>query len=221
MPKTEEYIEGLEDIVRKMMNPLKNIRFDVVIKALTGFDVLEFNRKDAIHQRLLANICTAADDAAEKVLADGGIKKARPNEVGNAIEAFIKTGLINVGYKDVDTPSGKSGKKKSQGYPDIEFTAEGNAVYLEVKSYGVGKGGGSMRSFYFSPSDDFKVSKNALHLLIAFEITRKADASFVTGWKIITVDNLLVDVKYEFNSNNPRLYTEHSVLAERKINLDL
>ncbi len=56
-----------------------------------------------------------------------------------------------------------------------------------------------------------------MHLLIAFEITRKADASFVTGWKIITVDNLLVDVKYEFNSNNPRLYTEHS--TEKKIPL--
>lgn len=220
MAKTEQYIEGLEDIVRKMLNPIKNIRFDVVIKALTGFEVLEFKRNDSNHKKLLANICTAADDAATKILANGGIDKARPNEVGNAVEAFVKTGLLNVGYKDVDTPSGKSGKKKSQGYPDIEFTAKGSAVYLEVKSYGVGKGGGSMRSFYFSPSDDFKVSKNALHLLIAFEITRKNSKSFVTGWKIITVDNLLVDVKYEFNSNNSRLYTEHSLLAEKKIPLD-
>lgn len=220
MSKSEDYIEGLEDIVRKMMNPLKNIRFDVVIKALTGFDVLVFNRDDSKHKTLLRNICTAADDAAAKVLDSGGISKARPNEVGNAIESYIKAGLNQIGYHDVDTPTGKSGKKKSQGYPDLEFTADGTAVYLEVKSYGVGKGGGSMRSFYFSPSDDFKVSKNALHLLIAFEITRKGSASFVSGWKIITVDSLMVDVKYEFNSNNPRLYNEHSLLAAKQIQVD-
>ncbi len=77
-----------------------------------------------------------------------------------------------------------------------------------------------MRSFYLSPSDDFKVSKDALHLLIAFEITLKNQASFVSGWKIITVDRLLVDVKYEFNSNNPRLYTKESLLAEKMIAID-
>jgi len=74
----------------------------------------------------------------------------------------------------------------------------------------------TLRSFYLSPSDDFKVNKDALHLLIAFEAVKEKDSYFVSGWKIVTVDKLLVDVKYEFNSDNKRLYAEHAVLSENK-----
>jgi len=36
-------------------------------------------------------------------------------------------------------------------------------------------------------------------------------------WKILSVENLLVDVKYEFNSDNLRLYGEELTLAKGSI----
>lgn len=109
----------------------------------------------------------------------------------------------------------KAVKANSAGYPDREFTDNKRVVYLEVKSFAkTDKPKSTLRSFYLSPSDDFKVNKDALHLLIAFEVIKEKDSYFVSGWKIVTVDKLLVDVKYEFNSDNKRLYEEHAILIE-------
>lgn len=133
------------------------------------------------------------------------------------MEPFIEDSLKKVGYKDTGSPKGKSGKGKSAGYPDREFTDNGRTVYLEVKSFAkTTKPKSTLRSFYLSPSDDFKVNKDALHLLIAFEVIKDKDSYFVSGWRIVTVDRLLVDVKYEFNSDNKRLYDEGAILTENK-----
>lgn len=37
------------------------------------------------------------------------------------------------------------------------------------------------------------------------------------SWKILTLENLEVDVKYEFNSDNARMYVPNLILAEGKI----
>lgn len=34
------------------------------------------------------------------------------------------------------------------------------------------------------------------------------------GWKILSIEDLNVDVKYEFNSDNRRLYKPELILAE-------
>ncbi len=216
MPKKDDYIEELEDVIRRMLTPFKNIRFGVVIKALTGHEVVEFDRKSAKHAQLLKKLCKAAEIASVAVTAAGGIHRPRPNEVGNDLEAYVENALKAVGYSDVCKPTGKSGKGKTVGYPDREFTADGTTVYLEVKSYAEASLDSTMRSFYFSPSQDFKVNKSGLHLVIAFEVLRKADVFFVGGWKILTVDQLMVDVKYEFNSDNRRLYANNAILASKK-----
>jgi hypothetical protein len=213
----EKYIKGLENVIRQMLTPIRNIPFDIVIRAMTGFKVIVFDKNKKEDKKLLQNLSKAAKIAAQKVAKTGGIKRPRPNEVGNDLEPFIEIALKEVGYADAGKPRGKSGKGKSAGYPDREFTDNGRTVYLEVKSYASETNSKStLRSFYLSPSDDFKVNKDALHLLIAFEAVKDNDFYFVSGWKIVTVDKLLVDVKYEFNSDNKRLYKENAVLTEGK-----
>jgi hypothetical protein len=214
MSENEEYVRQLEAAIGQMLKPLKNIPFGLVIKSMTGFEVLQFNRDTQEDKDLLKKIYQAAEITAREIAEMGGIKRPRPNEVGNDLEPFMEKALKSIGYADTGTPKGKSGKGKAVGYPDREFTDNGRTVYLELKSYAKETIGSTMRSFYLSPSDDFKVNKAALHLLIAFEIVREATAFFVAGWKIITVDKLLVDVKYEFNSDNKRLYASHAILAE-------
>ncbi len=214
MSENEEYVTQLEAAIGQMLKPLKNIPFGLVIKSMTGFEVLQFDRDRQEDKDLLQKISQAAEIAAREVAKMEGIIRPRPNEVGNDLEPFMERALKSIGYADTGTPKGKSGKGKAVGYPDREFTDNGRTVYLELKSYAKETVDSTMRSFYLSPSDDFKVSKSGLHLLIAFEIVREEKAFFVAGWKIITVDKLLVDVKYEFNTNNKRLYASHAILAE-------
>ena len=39
----------------------------------------------------------------------------------------------------------------------------------------------------------------------------------VRSWKILSAEKMLVDVKYEFNSDNARMYGKDLLLAEGKI----
>lgn len=219
MQSQDEYISQLENVIGQMLRPLRNIPFSVVIKAITGKIVLKFDRSSPIDIALLENLKNAARNVASVVAADGGIIRPRPNEVGNDLEAFVERALKDVGYPDVCSPTGASGRGRSVGYPDRVFKDNNRIVYIEVKSYSAATANTSMRSFYFSPSKDFKVTDDGLHIMMAFEMLRTGNQYFVAGWKIVTAENLLVDVKYEFNSDNSRLYLSDAVLAEEKFDL--
>jgi len=144
--------------------------------------------------------------------------------VGNDIENYVRNALNSVGLK-ADVPVGPSGHKKATGYPDILFWYNGNPYYLECKTYNIENIGTTQRSFYFSPSDEFKVIYEAPYFILSFEI-------YVAGekgnkhiykckhYKILSIESLLLDVKYEFNSDNKRMYSGKdgtSILAEGKI----
>lgn len=110
---------------------------------------------------------------------------------------------------------------RSTGYPDILLSDElDRPTYLECKVYGEGAAPTTMRSFYLSPSDEFKVCHDARHLLLAFGVERVSiggtiDSEYrLRSFKLIDLHGLLCDVKYEFNSDNRRLYAAEMVLAE-------
>jgi hypothetical protein len=131
----------------------------------------------------------------------------------------VKNALNSIGYRS-GTPLTSAGHKKTVGYPDLEFIDEYQRVnYLECKTYNIQNINTTMRSFYLSPSDDFKITKDAHHLIISFEIiedNRVGDFTLYKcrGWKILSAEKLLVNVKYEFNSDNAKLYQKDLILAE-------
>ncbi|PIP54789.1 MAG: hypothetical protein COX07_03425 [Bacteroidetes bacterium CG23_combo_of_CG06-09_8_20_14_all_32_9] len=120
-------------------------------------------------------------------------------------------------------PSTKDGKKKSTRYLDIEFTDEFDQInYLECKTFNIKNVDTTQRSFYLSPSEDFKVTANAHHFAICYEINvvgRKGKNNIYkcNSWKILNLEALQLDVKYEFNSDNAGMYNEKLILAEGKI----
>ena len=77
-----------------------------------------------------------------------------------------------------------------------------------------------MRSFYLSPSEAFKVSLDAKHLLLAFGMEARAvrgsrDSRYTPrSFKLVDLHDLLCDVKYEFNSDNRRLYVPDLLLLQ-------
>lgn len=213
----KQYVRNLESIIKQMMTPLKNIPLNLVIECLSGCRIIPFNKKKKEDLKVLGDLKKVAKIAG-RVINKEGIQSRRANEVGNNIEQYVKDAINSIGYK-ADIPIATNGIHKAVGYPDIEFTTkQGKVYYLECKTYNQENIYSTLRSFYISPSDNFKITKPAQHFVITFEVYvagKKRDVNIyrLKGWKILSIENLLVDVKYEFNSDNLRLYSEEHILA--------
>ncbi len=214
----DEYIQKLENVIKQMLQPIRGIPLSLVIESISGCKVLPYDENDEQDREVLNKLCEVAIIAGEKINSVG-ILRQRANEVGNDIEPFIKDALIQIGYS-ADTPLTKSGKRKSTGYPDIQFVDEfGRINYLECKTFNIENVSTTQRSFYLSPSEDFKITNDAHHFVISYEIVvagRQGNRNVYNcrSWKIVSIENLDVDVKYEFNSDNLRLYDTKLILAE-------
>ncbi len=219
----KEYVRRLESVIKQMLQPLKGIPFNLVIEAIAGKRVIPFDFSNREHQEVLNLLKRAAVNAGDEINREG-ILRPRPNEVGNDIEPFVRNALNSLGLK-ADIPSSLSGRRRSTGYPDIIFWYKGNPYYLECKTYNPRNANTTQRSFYLSPSGEFKVIYDALHFIISFEI-------YVAGergnnhiykckhYKILSIESLSLDVKYEFHSDNRRMYSGEDgaiILAEGEI----
>ena len=203
----EKYIKDLENTIKQVLSPLKNMPFTVIIRSISGFSVLPF-KKDLEIIKLFSK----AFDFASNEINKNGIKSSRPNEVGNYIEPLVKSALTNMDFI-ADTPTSTNGNKKITGYPDIEIKHKNTNFYLEIKTYNIKNINTTQRSFYFSPSENFKVTKDAPHLLISYEVEKRAnDLYYVKHWKFYSLENLKVDLKHEFNQNNRKMYGNESYL---------
>lgn len=215
----KEYIESLERVIKQMLTPIKDLPFKLIIGAMTGREVIDFDKTNKQHNVLLNNITTAIQNACVEVNKTG-IQRPRPNEVGNDIEPFLKRALCEIEGLNARTPRTASGTSKSTGYPDIEVEYGGDKIcYIECKTYNIQNINTTQRSFYLSPSDNFKVNKDGIHFIVSFEIyvAGRADANNIykaKSWKIFDASKLECDVKYEFNSDNRRMYDKKLLLAE-------
>ena len=220
MKNQDDYVRQLEETIGKFLEPLTAIPFTLAIKALTGFEVLNFDPSLDENKKLLERLSNAAQLGGQKAFQQG-IFTARPNEAGNHIEPFVVDALRHVGLK-ADKPVSKSGKKKAAGYPDIQIEDErGRTVYLDCKTYSTLTKDQTFRTFYFSPSGDPKITREAFHLLMGFELDiseREGKRAFIPiSWQIYTFDKLLIRVKHEFNASNRELYTREALLSQGRI----
>ena len=185
----------------------RQIPFKEVIEATTHHRVLDFDTNNPAHLELRARLLKAAALAGERAVKDG-LFAARPNEAGNHIEPFVRAALRDVGL-DARVPVNTEGNAQSTGYPDIEITGA-TPCYLELKTYNISTVNTTQRTFYYSPSEHPKVTRDALHFLLAYQLertTRDGKTDFVpVHWKLVTLQDLAVDLKYEFNQSNRGLY---------------
>lgn len=218
-----EYVQNLENVIKQMLIPLKGVPFNLVIETLSGHKVIPFDSANQEDKELLQLLKKATIETGKEINKNG-IQSRRANEVGNYIEDFVRNGLNKVGLRS-ETPRGKSGRRKAMGYPDLLFYFRNKPYYLECKTYNKENIATTQRSFYFSPSRDFKVTHDTHHLMVSYEIGVEGRSGTKNiykcrHWKIISIENLLVDVKNEFNSNNRRLYSSEGgtkLLAEGDI----
>jgi len=204
----EDYVRRLENCVKQMLKPLKGVPFNLVIEQLSGHRVLPFG-DSTLYDRRLLKVMREAVILAGTTINRKGILSRRANEVGNYIEPFVKNAMNQHGLK-ADVPRCQSGKRKASGYPDIEFIFEDRVHYAECKTYNARNFATTQRSFYFSPSKDFKVTCDAHHFLFSYEVYEAKSGPKnlyrCRHWRILSLGKLAVDVKFEFNSDNIRLY---------------
>ena len=204
--KDKRYIEKLENVIKQMIQPIKDIPFNLVIEALSGHKVIPFDINNPEHKNVL-DVLEEIGTIAGINIKSRGIKRNRANEVGNDIEVFVKEAFKIKGIR-AETPSTPSGKKKSTGYPDIIFYVDNKPYYLECKTYNKKTISTTQRTFYLSPSEEFKILYDTVHFMISFEIFRDKDSLYKTNhFKILSIEDLSLDVKHEFNSDNRRLYS--------------
>ncbi len=220
MNDKDKYIHELEDLLTQMMKPFKNVPFNLVIKGLSGYDVIPFDNENQQDLDLL-NVLKKAAEHTTRSAFDKGIISNRPNEVGNYIEEFVINSLKQNGLH-ASRPKTKNGKHKATGYPDI-FVIDKfkRPTYIEVKTYNIKNYQTTQRSFYLSPSskkDDFKITMNARHLIFSFQIekVKRNDKNIYVPvhWKIFGTKNLRGQIKHEFNATNKQMYTRGALLAE-------
>lgn len=183
------------------------IPFSSVVLATSGYQVHPLDTNSADQIELIRKLSLAASNTVVQV-RNTPIQAARPNEAGNRIEAYVKNALEAVGLTS-RTPVNSVGKAQSTGYPDIEITGEPHC-YLELKTYSATARRSSQRTFYYSPSNTPKVTQDALHLLLAFQLEKEVRDSktifFPSRWELISLENLHVKMKLEFNQSNRGLY---------------
>lgn len=209
----------LENALAQALRPIRGVPFNVVIMTLAEHEVIPIDRRSAQDRALVTKLTEVARIVGEEVRRRP-ILRPRPNEVGNDVEAYIMMALGKVGLTGSRSKS-KAGLGQAVGYPDILVTDEdGRHSYLEAKIYSRTTAKSSMRSFYLSPSERFKVSKDGRHLLLAFEMVRtplrgnNMSEFRAVAFKLVDLYDLVCDVKQEFQSDNRRLYLETAMLAQ-------
>ena len=130
MADNEEYIKKLENVIKQMLQPLKDIPFNIVIEAMTDKKVISFDFAKPEHQQVLKLLKKAALGAGGEINKTG-ILRLRPNEVGNDIEPYVRKALNSLDL-NADIPVGPSGHKKAVGYPDILFWYDEKPYYFRM-----------------------------------------------------------------------------------------
>jgi hypothetical protein len=198
---------ALEASLAELTKPARKLPFKTVIHATTGHRVLDLNTNDSAHAALRGKILQAAANAGEQARR-AGLAAARPNEAGNQLEPFVCRALTEAGL-EAKVPRSATGRAQTAGYPDIEITAP-VPCYLELKTYNAATAKTTQRTFYYSPSENPKVTRDALHLLLAYELEkteRGGQSVFLpVRWQLLTLQDLEVDLKFEFNQSNRGLY---------------
>lgn len=191
----------------ELTKPAKKIPFKDVILATTQHRILDFDTNNPAHVTLRKKILQAATLAGERARTNG-LAATRANEAGNQIEPFVRAALRESGLS-ARVPVNASGDAQAAGYPDLEIPGD-PPCYLELKTYSAITANTTQRSFYYSPSARPKVTCDALHFLLAFELEKTEHGGkrvFIpVHWKFITLENLQVDLKFEFNQSNRGLY---------------
>ncbi len=184
-------------------------RFADVVESIDGHRVLKFDNDE-----LLSKLKIAAQNTATHNNESATPYVGRINEFGNYVQNLFASECRKLGL-NYHTPTDCDGHCKESGYPDgcIEFP-NGDICYIEVKTFAHTSGQSTLRSFFYSPSNTSKITKDAPHLLVGFATASENAKGPHTILDFHFTDMFLknVKLKLEFNQDNKNLYKPSDLL---------
>ena len=81
-----------------MLKPVKGIPFSVIVKSLAERQVIQIDKADEADIELLKKLEKTIQFCAAELKANP-IKRPRPNEVGNDVEAYVMRALLQAGLR--------------------------------------------------------------------------------------------------------------------------
>jgi hypothetical protein len=211
-------------LIRSIMagdSALGSVTLAEVVEATTGKKTLPFLvQKDAVAQRTLAAVTNAlrvvqerANDARSPLA-----RVSRINETSRFFEDQLKDVLNTTPGFQCMIPPTKEGKEQRSGYPDLRLVhlESGRVTYLDPKVYAADSEDSSFRTFYFEPSEGTgKIHDDAHHLVLGIAHDGKGKPWHFTGWKVVDVSGLKLQLKAEFNASNRDLYQPGTIRAKQ------
>jgi len=199
----------IHDLIKegiKISKKIKNIPFSDLLRATTAFEVYPIDLKETKDVELLNELTSSAKNFLKSIeRTHTRFEGKRINEVGRRIEEVFVEEL----KKSKLTPL----QLTSSGYPDIKIVdSYGRVTYLESKAIS-GDWDSSFRSFYYTSGK--KIDSAARHILIAWDISNETGNYWkLNGWKLVELYNLSITTKFEFQSNNQKIYDPKLVIAK-------
>jgi hypothetical protein len=179
----------------------KIFKFKDVIESIENHKVIRFSNNALLTQlKRVANNTVNAINSAPRF-------KGRPNEFGNLVQWYFARECVKERL-DYSTPTNSKGQEKESGYPDGFINYTDCPCYIEVKTYEETKKNQTLRSFFYSPSETSKITKDACHILVGFS-TKNLKLS---GFHFTDMFVKNVKLKLEFNQNNKEMYKDSELL---------
>lgn len=178
----------------------KKFPFKEVIKNIENCDVLPFANAKLL--KILKNACKNTIEPVNNVEFSG-----RPNEFGNIVANLFGVECKKLGL-DYQKPKDFQGRGKENGYPDGLLIFKEEYIYIELKTCEENKQNQTLRTFFYSPSSNSKITYDASHLLICFLTAKKNNVLLLNGnFHFVDMYEKDVKLKLEYNSNNKELYS--------------
>lgn len=196
--------QRLESLLTLINTSIKEVPFESLIQGLYGTEVLKFPKDSVDSRKILDQITKSMKKVCERVQAKP-IERNRANEAGSEMKKIVLEVLRKHNLCAMPTKI-KSAKGRTMGYPDFTLEIDNVTIYLHVKTYSEAQYNSTQRSFYFSRANNIEVTENAHHLLVGFKFVREENKFTPVDFKIVDLYGLNCDLKFEFNSNNKRLY---------------
>ncbi|MGJ8697180.1 MAG: hypothetical protein ACSHYF_12750 [Verrucomicrobiaceae bacterium] len=184
--------------------------FATVIQSTCNRKVIPLNPQNPSHQ-LIRDAVLDASDQVRLAMSEPNSpahQNRRINEASRNFEDALLTALDAHPSLSCTIPTNADGEHQRSGYPDlrIEDISSGTIAYLDPKLFEDKSIASSLRTFYYEPSDNIKVTEDALHLLIGFPHDGESGNWQFQKPHLVDLSTLSVKLKVEFSAANRDLY---------------
>ena len=181
--------------VRLLKSGVSRLYFRDVINAATGYKIIPFDdNSNQILEEIRSWLDGNLSELSNLIEMD---YVGRPNELGNYLERVLMARLDESLNFSVEMPRTEQGHKQAVGYPDgiIVDQRRDLVAYFDVKIFQEKTRKSTLRSFYYQPTNQSKISHDAPHFLVGFVVDSLGDNNrspfIIKDYEIVDIYDLI------------------------------